>query len=191
MRISGGSAKGRKIGYRKAFLRSDEGEELRPTSSKVREALFDIIRREIPGALFLDLYAGTGGVGIEALSRGAAGAVFVEANEPRGGMIRSLLSEFGFEDRARVSHAKAFDFVTREIRRGRRYDIAFVDPPYSSEELMKILPLMGGIVKEGGLVVAEHFFKRKLPEDIGSLRLVKNYRYGDTVLTVYKSLHDS
>ncbi len=193
VRISGGSAKGRKIGFRKAFLRSDEGEELRPTSSKVREALFDIIRRELPGALFLDLYAGTGGVGIEALSRGAAEAIFVESNALRAGMIRSLLSEFGFGDRGRVLHAKAFDFMMREIRKGRRYDIVFVDPPYSSGELTKILPLMGEgeIVREGGLVVAEHFFKTKLPEGIGRLRLVKGYRYGDTVLTVYKSFHDS
>lgn len=193
MRISGGSAKGRRVGFRKAFSRSEEGDELRPTSSKVREAFFDIVRKELPGSVFLDLYAGTGGMGIEALSRGAAEAVLVESNALRVGMIRHLLSEFGLEDRGRAVHAKAFDFAMREIQKGRRYDIVFLDPPYYSEELMKILPLIGGgeIVRECGLVVAEHFFKTKLPEGIGRLRLLKGYKYGDTVLTVYKSFYDS
>src|SRR3990170_603 len=87
MRISGGIAKGRRIGFKKAFSKKDEGDELRPTSSKVREALFDIIRNKLPGASFLDLYAGTGGIGIEALSRGAAKVVFVESNTLRIRMI--------------------------------------------------------------------------------------------------------
>jgi 16S rRNA G966 N2-methylase RsmD len=81
----------------------------------------------------------------------------------------------------------------REIEKGHRYDIIFLDPPYHREELMKILPLIGEgkIVKEGGLVIAEHFFKTELPEGVGRLRLVKSYKYGDTVLTVYRSFHDS
>ncbi len=193
IRISGGSAKGRRIGSRKAFSRAEEGDELRPTSSKVREALFDIVRKELPGALFLDLYAGTGGVGIEALSRGAAEAVLVESDGLRAGIISRLLSEFGFADKAKVVKAKAYDFSKREVEKGRCYDIIFLDPPYSSEELMKLLPLIGegDIVREGGLVVAEHFFKSELPESIGTLRMVKAYKYGDTVLTLYRSDRNS
>jgi len=192
MRISGGSAKGRRIGFRKAFRKKEEGDDLRPTSAKVREALFDIIRNELPGSLFLDLYAGTGGVGIEALSRRAAKAVMVEANKLRVRMIHQLLSEFNFTERARVVNLRAYDFAEREGEKGRQYDIIFLDPPYCSEELTKILPLIGHgkIIREGGLVIAEHFFKTKLPEAAGKLKFVKDYKYGDTVLTVYKSSYD-
>jgi len=192
MRISGGSARGRRIGFRKAFSHSDEEDELRPTSAKVREALFDIIRKELPGAVFLDLYAGTGAVGIEALSRGAAKAVLVDANILRTGIARRLLSEFRFGDKGRVVSGKAFDFVRRETEKGQKYDIIFLDPPYRSEELMKILPLIGvgRLVRAGGMVIAEHFFKTKLPAAVGGLRLVRAYKYGDTMLTVYRAFFD-
>ena len=192
MRISGGNAKGRKIGFRKAFLKKNESDELRPTSAKVREALFDIIRKELPGSVFLDLYAGTGGVGIEALSRGAAKVVMVETNTLRVRLIQHLLSEFDFSGRARVVNLRACDFMEREGEKGQRYDIIFLDPPYGSEELTKVLSLIGEgkSIREGGLVVAEHFSKTKLPESVGRLACVKGYKYGDTVLTLYKSCYD-
>lgn len=153
--------------------------------------MFDIIRKELPGSAFLDLYTGTGGVGIEALSRGAAQATLVESNRLRAEMIRHLLSKFGFGERAAVVNARAFDFVKREIEKGRTYDIVFVDPPYSSGELMKILPSVGegGLIREGGIVIVEHFSRTRLPENAGALRLQKSYKYGDTVLTVYRSFH--
>lgn len=190
MKISGGSARGRKIGLKKSFLKKDEGDELRPTSAKVREALFDIIRKELPGSLFLDLYAGTGGVGIEALSRGAAKVVMVEANKLRVRMILHLLREFGLADRGRLLNQKAYDFAEREGDRRQQYDIIFLDPPYQSEEVTKMLSLIGRgeIIRQGGLVIAEHFFKTRLPESEGVLKFVKAYEYGDTVLTVYKSV---
>ncbi|MCL5024735.1 MAG: 16S rRNA (guanine(966)-N(2))-methyltransferase RsmD [Nitrospirae bacterium] len=189
MRISGGSAKGRRVGSKKAFSQSGEGDELRPTSAKVREALFDILRNKLPGSQFLDLYAGTGGVGIEALSRGASRAVLVETNRLRTDLIRRLLSEFRFEDRARTAHTNACDFVKKETEKGRCYDIVFLDPPYRSEELAKVLPLVGEgrLVGEGGIVIAEHFYKTKLPEVVGRLRRVRVYKYGDTVLTLYRA----
>lgn len=188
MRISGGVAKGRRIGFRKAFSRKDEGDELRPTSAKVREALFDILRNDLKGASFLDLYAGTGGVGIEALSRAAAKVTFVESNKLRVMLIERLTSEFGFKDRSKVVNMNARDFVMKEAGRGRRYDIIFLDPPYYSGELMKILPIIGEgeILEDGGTVIAEHFFKTKLPEEIGGLRRAKSYHYGDTTLTLYR-----
>lgn len=188
MRIAGGSAKGRRIGFKKAFLERYEGDELRPTSAKVREALFDIIRKEVPGSLFLDLYAGTGAVGIEALSRGAARSVMVEANKPRVRMIHRLVEEFGFRDRARVVNEKANEFIRSEGKRGQQYDIIFLDPPYGSKELLQMLYLIGEgkIIREGGLVIAEHFVKTRLPESSGRLKVLKDYRYGDTMLTVYK-----
>jgi 16S rRNA (guanine(966)-N(2))-methyltransferase RsmD len=189
MRISGGIAKGRRIGFRRVFSKRTEGAELRPTSSKVREALFDIIRKELPESSFLDLYAGTGGVGIEALSRGAGNVVFVEYNALSARMIDYLLSEFGFKDRARVVKMNAYDFIIEEAGRGNRYDIIFVDPPYHSEEQMKILPVIGqgDILEKDGTVIAEHFSKIKLPDVVGKLRLLKSYKYGDTTLSFYKA----
>jgi 16S rRNA (guanine966-N2)-methyltransferase len=187
VRISAGTAKGRRIGYRKAFRKKDGSAELRPTSSKVREALFDIIRDRVPDAVFLDLYAGSGGVGLEALSRGASKVVFVESDRSRVTEIRQLLERFDFLDRGVVVNSDGCDFMRKEANRGHRYGIIFLDPPYVSDELMKVLPLVGevGILDESGLVIAEHFFKTTLPEMVNKLRLIKSYKYGDTVLTVY------
>ncbi len=187
MRISAGTAKGRRIGYRRAFAKGVEGTELRPTSSKVREALFDIIRDRIRGTVFLDLYAGTGGVGIEALSRGASKVVFVESDRLRLKAIRRLLEEFGFLDKAVAVNSDGCDFVRKEAGRAVRYGVVFLDPPYQSDELTKVLPLVGegGILEENGVVIAEHFFKTALPETVKKLRRIRSYKYGDTVLTIY------
>lgn len=188
MRISGGSVKGRKIGVGKAFSQENEHDELRPTSAKVREAVFDILRNKILGSSFLDLYAGTGAVGIEALSRGAAKAVFVEANALRIKIIRYLLSEFTFEDRARVVKMEAFDFISKPGSLIEKYDIIFLDPPYYSEEIVKGFPLIGEgtLLRDGAVVVVEHFRKIVLPDVSNRLRIVKNYRYGDTMLSMYR-----
>src|SRR5664279_5891043 len=103
MRISGGSAKGRKVGSKKAFVAKGDSDELRPTASKVRQAIFNILAGKIEGSRFLDLYAGTGAVGIEALSRGAGHVVFVENNPARVGIIETLVEKFGFIGRASVA----------------------------------------------------------------------------------------
>lgn len=187
IRISGGKIKGRKIGYKKTSLFKGE-DKLRPTSSKVREAIFDILRDRISESLFVDLYAGTGGVGIEALSRGAGHVIFVESNLLRTRLIDQLIEELGFKDRARVIRSKAYDFIEREAKRGVSFDIIFLDPPYQSEELMKVLPLIGrtGVIRQDGLVMVEHFSKKKLPDEIEGLIKVRSYRYGDTSLTLYR-----
>jgi len=187
IRISGGAAKGRRIRVERAFTKKNGGDELRPTSSKVREALFDIMRNEVPGASFLDLYAGTGGVGIEALSRGAAQVVFVESNRIRADVIRQIVGRLHFAERSKVIEGKALDFVLREGMKEHRYDIVYLDPPYHSGELTEMLPLLGEgrILQEGGVVVVEHFSKTSMPEGVKWLTLRKRYKYGDTSLTVY------
>jgi 16S rRNA (guanine(966)-N(2))-methyltransferase RsmD len=187
IRISGGAAKGRRIGVKKAFTKKTGSDELRPTSSKVREALFDILRNALPGSSFLDLYAGTGGVGIEALSRGAAEAVLVESNTIRADVMRQILGRLHFTECAKVIEGKALEFVRREGMKEHRYDIVYLDPPYHSEELVKMLPLLGEgkILKEGGVVIVEHFSKTAIPEGVKLLTLKKRYKYGDTSLTVY------
>lgn len=180
--------KGRRTATRKVFSKSSKYDELRPTSSKVREALFDIIKDRIEGARFVDLYAGTGTVGLEALSRGAGKAVFVEANRIRAKTIKESASKFGFLDKAIVVESKAYEFIKKASTEKERFDILFFDPPYFSEEIMRTLPLVGGkeLLEEGGTVIVEHFFKRKLPDTVGELKMIRSYRYGDTMLTIYR-----
>ncbi|MFZ6017374.1 MAG: 16S rRNA (guanine(966)-N(2))-methyltransferase RsmD [Nitrospirota bacterium] len=188
MRISGGLVKGRQTATKRLFSKVSKDEELRPTSSKVREALFDIIRDRIEGASFVDLYAGTGTVGLEALSRGAGKAVFVEPNALRVRAIKKNAERFGFHKKATVVKGKASEFLKKASTEKESFDIFFLDPPYYSEEIIKILPLIGEkeLLNDSGTVIVEHFFKRKLPEEAGELKMFKSYRYGDTMLTLYR-----
>jgi 16S rRNA (guanine966-N2)-methyltransferase len=188
MRITGGAAKGRRIGFKGSFSQKGRAGELRPTSSKVREAVFDILRDRITGSSFLDLYAGTGAVGIEALSRGAVKALFVESSRTRARMIDSLLLRYGLEGHAAVVSARAEDFVRNGTPNRYVSDIIFLDPPYVSDELQRVLPLIGDghLLNSGGIVLAEHSSKLVLPEGMGILKKTRHYRYGDTALTLYR-----
>lgn len=188
MRISGGIAKGRRTATKGLLSKTSDGEQLRPTSSKVREALFDIIRNEIDGASFVDLYAGTGTVGFEALSRGASRAIFVEPNDLRAITIKKNADEFGFREKAQVVKSRAHEFLEKSSSKKESFDIFFVDPPYHSEEIKKVLPMIGekGLLNKSGVVIVEHFFKREMPETAGELKIDRSYRYGDTLLTFYR-----
>lgn len=188
MRISGGVAKGKRTATEKIPGSKVPGERLRPTSSKVREALFDILRNRLEGAHFVDLYAGSGTVGLEALSRGAGLVVFVEPDKFRTVMIQRNIESMGFSGNASISRTDAEKFLKKAALNSSEYDILFLDPPYRSEEIGKVLPLIGTskILNDEGLVIAEHFFKKALPRIAGSLILSKQYRYGDTVLTLYR-----
>ena len=184
MRISGGTAKGRKVGIKKAFLRREDGDELRPTPAKVREAVFNILSGRIEGSAFLDLYAGTGAVGLEALSRGAGRVVFVEENHLRVNIIKEFVDRFGFREKTLVVKARVQDFLRKNEE---RFSVIFLDPPYASEETMRIVSLIDelGTSDEGGIVIAEHSSKRELGEQAGALALKKKYKYGDTSLSLY------
>jgi 16S rRNA (guanine966-N2)-methyltransferase len=188
VRISSGRLKGRKIVTSKKIFTSAEGEELRPTSSKVREAIFNILQAEIGQALFLDLYAGTGAVGLEALSRGAERVFFVENNQVRSKAIMGYLDKLGLEDRAAVYQEKAEAFLQRVMRTGVKFDIIFADPPYLSDEIMNVLQYVGeySLLKDDGCMLVEHSSKKALPESIRDIKKVKKYKYGDTMITLYR-----
>lgn len=188
IRISGGTAKGKQTASKNLFSKTSCDRELRPTSSKVREALFDIMKGRIEGASFVDLYAGTGTVGLEALSRGAVRAVFVEPDKARARMIKENAEKFGFSKKMMVVNCRAYEFLKRAYSERECFDIFFLDPPYYSEEIMKTLPLIAEkrLLNSGGTVIVEHFFKKKLPETAGELKMLKSYRYGDTMLTLYR-----
>jgi 16S rRNA (guanine(966)-N(2))-methyltransferase RsmD len=185
MRISGGTAKGRKVGIKKAFLVREVGDELRPTPAKVREAVFNILSGRIEGSAFLDLYAGTGAVGLEALSRGAGRVVFVEENRLRVNLIKEFVDRFGFREKALVVRGRVQDFLRKNEE---QFAIIFLDPPYASEETMQVISLIDelGTSGEEGTIIAEHSSRRELGEQAGELVLKKKYKYGDTSLSLYK-----
>lgn len=185
MRISGGSAKGRNVILKKAFLQKNDADELRPTSGKVREAIFNILGPRIADSRFLDLYAGTGAVGLEALSRGASAAVFVDISSHRVKLIRDLAGRFGLGERTVIAQSDALSFLRRNEL---PFDIIFVDPPYASDEIVSVLPLLDGddILGADGTIIIEHAKKMTLPERLEHSVLKKCYKYGDTMLSLYR-----
>ncbi|MDP2156465.1 MAG: 16S rRNA (guanine(966)-N(2))-methyltransferase RsmD [Nitrospirota bacterium] len=188
MRISAGEFKGRKIGTKKLFAKRAGKDDLRPTPAKVREAIFDILRNEVEGASVLDLYAGTGTIGFEALSRGAESVVFVESVRPRAKAIGDLIDKLNLAAKASVQCEETEQFLKRASLTGETYDIIFADPPYASDEIEKIVPLINnyGILDAQGVLLCEHGAKAAVPEAAGSLKLRKQYKYGDTRLALYR-----
>jgi 16S rRNA (guanine966-N2)-methyltransferase len=186
VRISGGQMKGRKV-RRKALGGTSRYGTLRATSSKVRESLFNIVGGLLEDAVFADLYAGTGAVGMEAMSRGAMAVYFVEADPRRAREIEALLDGCGCRSRAMVVRSSASAFLERAAGDGILLDVVFLDPPYACDELQKVMPLLaeGRVLAEDALVIAEHSSRKSLAEAVGVLRKRKSYKYGDTSLTVY------
>jgi len=177
MRVIAGEAKGRR-------LRSPRGTETRPTSDKVKEALFSILGNRVVDARFLDLFAGTGAIGIEALSRGAARVDFVESDRAMADLLERNLAVCGFQARGEIHRTDAFKF----LKQGHGpYNLIFADPPYHAWHLKKLLPSIerGAMISPGGLLIVEHYRRTALPDPVGTLRVVRSYEYGDTVLTLY------
>jgi 16S rRNA (guanine(966)-N(2))-methyltransferase RsmD len=188
VRISSGRLKGRKVVTSRKIFTSTEGDELRPTSSKVREAIFNILQAEIDQSMFLDLYAGTGAVGLEALSRGAERVFFVESNQVRSKAIVDYIKKLDLEARAVVYRETTNAFLKRAVMRGMQFDIIFADPPYISDDFEQALPYVAehNILKDDGCILVEHSSKKVLPEHIHDIKRIKNYKYGDTMLTLYR-----
>lgn len=160
---------------------------LRPTSNRVREALFDIIRSMIKGARFLDLYAGTGAVGFNALKEGASEIFFVEAGKKNIAEINKVIEKRELGEKTKVVSRKTLPFIEWAEEEGLSFDIVFLDPPYHTDEIIKAMSAIGrsGIIGKEGIVIAEHFVKKELPEKFGNLERSKEYNYGDTVLGFY------
>jgi 16S rRNA (guanine(966)-N(2))-methyltransferase RsmD len=163
---------------------------MRPTTGKVKEAIFNILQGRIDGASFLDLYAGTGAVGMEALRRGAAETVFVEASKSSSQNIQMLIERNGHTGKSRVIMKRVLTFIEWAERSDTSFDIIFLDPPYHTDEIRAVLSALGEsrIVRQDGFVIAEHFKKRHLPERSGSLLKIRDYTYGDSILTLYRVL---
>lgn len=176
MRVITGTARGR-------VLKTLEGEDVRPTTDRVKEAIFSIIQFEIEGRQVLDLFAGSGQLGIEALSRGAEFAVFTDISEDAVKVIKQNLLHTGLDKKASVLRTDA-EFFLRSSKK--RFDIIFMDPPYSTGQLQSALPLAANAVSDGGVIICEHPFKEELPENADGFSVYRKYRYGKTGVTVYR-----
>jgi 16S rRNA (guanine966-N2)-methyltransferase len=178
IRITGGAARGRPVA-------SPGGRDVRPTAARVREAVFSILGPRVAGARVLDLYAGAGTLGLEALSRGADFCLFVERAPRHAALIRANLEGLGLADRARVACADAPRLLARRPPPEGPFDIAFVDPPYGRGALGAVLPVLFGadIIAPAGLAVVEHETGAIPPAGL-AWHSGRTYTYGKTAITL-------
>ena len=176
MRVITGSARGKKLSV-------CPGDAVRPTPDRVKEALFSIIQFQVEGRRVLDLFAGSGQLGIEALSRGAREAVFVDAASQPAAVVSKNLESTGLSDRAKVWH---MDFSSYLSGNCGTFDLAFLDPPYRTGLLQRALPAVAGRMNLGGTIVCENPTDELLPESAGEFVRERSYRYGKIALTLYK-----
>ena len=177
--------------YRSRVLSAPKGRDTRPTSDRLRETLFNVLAPHIDGAVFVDLYAGSGAVGIEALSRGAREAIFVEQAEPALKAIRANLAALGIRGGYTLEPRSVNAALKRLASTGRMADIVFLDPPYESfDEYEVALGLLGGecsgLLAPYAIVVAEHAKKNDLAEQYGELSQYRVLKQGDAALSFYK-----
>ena len=178
MRVITGKARG-------IQLKTPDGLKTRPTADRVKEALFSIINFDIPGARVLDLFGGTGQLGIEALSRGAKSAVFVDAAEDACRLIRENLKRTRLEQDARVIRSDYMDYL-RRCREN--YEIILLDPPYAEVFLENALKCITeiDILQSGGIIVTERPLGKELPWDFEGYTRSRDYKYGKILLTIYR-----
>lgn len=177
MRVISGSARGTK-------LTALPGEEVtRPTVDRVKEGMFSALQFSLPGARVLDLFAGSGQLGIEALSRGAASCIFLDQDRQAVQIITENCKAAGVFDRSRVAAGEAGNFLAN-IKE--RFHIVLLDPPYLHNTLAEILPAVEAVTEPGGIVLAESELSAILPDQCGGLVKKKQYRYGKVLVTRYE-----
>lgn len=176
MRVITGIARGKR-------LVTSEGVEVRPTPERVKEALFSAIQFDIEGREILDLFAGSGQIGIEALSRGAKRAVFVDQNPVSIDHINTNLKNTGLENNAKVIRG---DYNAVLLGMTDTFDYVFLDPPYNSGFLQKALKTVQKNLKLHGIIICEHPKEQVLPQELDDFKIKKCYRHGKVCLTVYE-----
>ena len=176
MRVITGTARGRR-------LKEPSNYDIRPTTDKVKESIFNIIQFQVAGARVLDLFAGTGQLGIEALSRGAAEAVFVDRSPEAVGIVKENLEATGLSRNARVVRTDSLMF----LKSGEKFDILFLDPPYGSGLLEKALEMATGfdILNENGIIICESERDEHIPDPAGRGYTRREYRYGKIKITAF------
>lgn len=176
MRVITGSARGRR-------LQTLEGQDVRPTPERIKEAVFSIIQFQIEGRRFLDLFAGSGQMGIEALSRGAKEAVFVDARKDSIQIVRDNLVKTGLNERARVANMDSLAFLSQP---NGKFDLAFLDPPYHTGLLARALEKTAAVMNPGGVILCEYPMDEELPDQAGDFIKQKDYRHGKILISLYR-----
>ena len=178
MRVIAGNAKG-------IALKTPDGMETRPTADRVKEALFSILQFDLPGTRVLDLFGGTGQLGIEALSRGAKSAVFVDAREEACKLIKENLRRTKYQDAATVVRSDYMDYLKRCKD---KFQIILLDPPYAEVYLENSLKKISeiDILQSGGIMVAERPLGKDLPWEFEGFTRSRDYKYGKILLTLYR-----
>ena len=178
MRVIAGSARG-------IVLKTPDGMQTRPTVDRVKEAMFSIIHFDIPGARVLDLFGGTGQLGIEALSRGAASAAFLDHSEAACRLIRENLRRARFENAGKVTRGDYMEYLSRCRE---QYDIICLDPPYAEVFLENALKRITeiDILRSGGIIVTERPLGKELPWEFEGYTRSRDYKYGNILLTLYR-----
>ncbi len=187
MRVISGKLKGR-------LLKGTPPESIRPTSDKLKETIFNILSGRIDGAVFLDGCAGLGGIGIEALSRGAASVSFVEQSRKACRVIRDNLESLQIKEGGKILEMDLTKALSLFVREGVRFDLAFIDPPYEREDLYEAaLRLFGtsDLLAQDGLLILEHSKRKELPESSGILRKTRSLVQGDAALAFYTATRES
>ncbi len=178
MRVISGSARG-------VQLKTPEGLQTRPTADRVKEALFSILQFELPGKRVLDLFGGTGQLGIEAISRGAKNAVFVDASPNACSLIRENLKRCRMDQQGRVVQSDYLQYLNscRES-----FDIVLLDPPYAEVFLENALKRLSeiDILQSGGIIVAERPVEKALEVELSGFTRSRDYKYGKTLLTLFR-----
>lgn len=180
MRVITGKARG-------VVLKTPDGMQTRPTTDRVKEALFSIIQFDIPGCKVLDLFGGTGQLGIEALSRGASSAVFVDSSDTACKLIRENLRRTKLESDGKVIRSDYMDFLKNSRE---KFDIIFLDPPYAEVFLENALKFITeiDILQSNGIIVTERSLDKELPFHFEGFSRSKDYKYGNTLITLYRKL---
>lgn len=176
MRVITGKARGRKI-------ITLSGDDVRPTTDKVKESVFSIIQFQVEGRRFLDLFAGSGQMGIEALSRGAKSATFVDLRKDAISVVRKNLEALNLTDGADVRCTDSLAFLKGT---GEKFDVVFVDPPYNKGLAQKALELLPAVMNPAGIIVLETADTEELSETSGDFSLDRTYRYGKIKVSTYR-----
>ena len=181
MRIVAGSARGR-------ALKGPKGEGIRPTAARVRQALFDVLGQFLEGGEALDLFAGTGALGLEALSRGISRVVFVDSGREAQALVRENATATGFERQIELMPMDALKAIAQLASAQRRFELVFADPPYAQLAIAKLVAAIeqGGLLAESGWLCVEHDKREDAPEEVGLLARVDQRRFGDTLVSLFR-----
>lgn len=182
MRVISGKSKGRR-------LRTIPGDSTRPTADRVKESIFNLLGPTLQGVQVLDLFAGSGALGIEAISRGAKTVVFIDNNFRAIQVIKENIESCGFQSEATIHHLNAKQALNQLKEEGQLFDLVFLDPPYNNQQYEEIILtiLKNNLLTEKARVVVEYDYKLSLPSEIGMLSLIKNNKYGDIKIAIYQA----